>query len=66
MTHPTDTHTHTIVNAGVPLANLSRFDGISSEARLTDMLCTLQRLGTDIIIHQQQAYQVHTKCQNVG
>ena len=32
----THRHTHTIVNAGVPLANLSRFDGISSWARLTD------------------------------
>ena len=32
----TDRHTDTIVNAGVPLANLSRFDGISSWARLTE------------------------------
>jgi hypothetical protein len=32
----TQTHTDAIANAGVPLANLSRFDGISSWARLTD------------------------------
>ena len=38
----TDRHTHTIVNAGVPLANLSRFDGISSWARLTERQETVQ------------------------
>ena len=32
------THTHTIVNAGVALAYLSRLEGISSLARITDRL----------------------------